>query len=127
MHTRTILASVLAMALILSAAVSADMLIEVQVAPHTLLLGATQGLVTVHTDIPYGLVDEESVELNEVAAVLTFADDCGNLVAKFPEDLIKAPLAEPSAEMVLTGLTVDGEPFAGTNIVNVRIWQGGKN
>jgi hypothetical protein len=95
-------------------------LITIQVSPSTLLLKASQGgRVTVHADIPFSVVVKDSVKSNGVPAVSVFPDDCGNLVGKFNEVLIKKDLAPPSADLTLTGMTKDGDPFIGIDNVQV--------
>ena len=92
----------------------------VAVSPQALLLGFDQGgSVVVHTKIPYGSVDKTSIELNGIASTWTKADDCGNLVAYFDEDEVKAIVAPPSAVMTLTGTLNSGQPFEGSDTVKV--------
>lgn len=94
--------------------------VEIQIAPSTLLLNASQGgSVTVHADIPYSIVDGSSVKLDGIAATATFADDCGDLVAKFKETEVKAGLSLGRVTLTLTGLTTDGTPFRGSDVVRV--------
>lgn len=96
--------------------------VAVQVSPSTLLVNASQGgRVTVHVDIPFSVVLPSSVELNGIPAVSVFADDRGNLVAKFDEVIVKETLTPPSATLVLTGVTKAGEPFCGTDEVQVIV------
>lgn len=107
------------------AVVASSLDVGLQVAPATLQLGVDQGgRVTAHVDIPFARVDTGTVTMNGVAAVACFADDCGDLVAKFPEAAIEANVAPPSAVMTLTGVTKDGIPFAGTTTVRVTVFRG---
>ena len=118
----------LVLAAVAGSSVCADVGVEIQVAPHTLLLGFEQGLLTVHADIAYGLVATNSLTLNGVPASFAFPDSCGNLVAKFPESGIKDAYDEndpPSTdELTLAGLKKSGEAFSGTDTVLVKVWQG---
>lgn len=94
--------------------------VEIQIAPSTLLLNSSQGgSVTVHADIPYSVVDATSVKLDGIAATSTFADDCGDLVAKFKETEVESGLVVGRATLTLTGLTTDGTAFWGTDTVRV--------
>ena len=94
----------------------------VAVSPQMLIIGAVQGSVSVHTDIPYGSVDKtKSVTLNGVDAVYLKADDCGNLVAKYRESEIKAIVSPPFALMTLEGTRKDGTTFSGSDTVRVMI------
>jgi hypothetical protein len=95
---------------------------ETLVSPQTLLLGRDQGgEVTVHVEIPFSLVDPDSLELNGVPASGAFADNCGDLVAKFSEDAVKAIVAAPSAVLTLDGCTLDGLGFTGVDVVTVKV------
>lgn len=94
--------------------------VGVAVSPQTLILGQDQGgSITVHTDIAYSLVAAGTVMLDGVAASATFADNLGHLVAKFPEEAIKALVAPPSATLTLEGVTKLGEEFSGDDTVSV--------
>lgn len=95
--------------------------IGVAVSPQMLLLGSSQGgFVVVHTDgLPYSAVVGSSVTLNGIKAKSVGADICGDLVAHFDEDAIKAIVAPGSAVMILAGLKVDGTAFAGSDTVKV--------
>jgi len=125
MRVLTIVALALTLAAIPPASADDTSGIVVQVSPHTLLLGATQGLITVHADIAFTDVDPEvNPTLNGVEAQSTFADDCGNLVAKFPEDDVKIQLTAGTADLELVGVTTEGVAFSGTDTVNVHDYQG---
>ena len=92
----------------------------IAVSPQTLILNWDQGgHVAVHTDIPYGAVDLESLELSGVPVWWTKADDRGCLVAFFHEAEVKSIVSPPSATLTLTGWWVDGEEFAGSDTVTV--------
>ena len=95
--------------------------------PQNILLNSVQGgLITVHAEIAYDLVEKGSVTLNGVPARSTFSDDCGDLVAKFSEADIKALVSPPSATLTLAGLTTAGDVFSGSDVVMVRVWRSGK-
>jgi len=94
------------------------------VSPQTIVL-AKVGAVTVHTNIPAGLVDYESVTLDGATPLGVWADDCGHLAARFAV----ADLAlEPARAVTLTlrGTLVDpetGEPvgtFEAQDTVRVK-------
>lgn len=97
-----------------------DLEIYVKVSPHVIVLASVGEWITVHTNIPYSRVDGSSVALNGVPAALTKADLKGYLVAKFIQTDIKAIVAPPEALLELSGLTVDGDEFAGSEVVEVR-------
>ena len=72
--------------LVCSGAVLAEdpVVIDIQVSPNVINIQAPVPSVTVHADIKLSLVAvKDGVTLNGVSASSIFADDCGNLVAKF--------------------------------------------
>ena len=93
---------------------------SISISPHTLIIGHDQGGVTVHTNIPYGAVDlSQEITLGGVPAVYVKSDLRGNLVGKFSEAEIEAIVEPPEALLFLEGYLKDGEPFAGSDIVQV--------
>lgn len=102
-----------------------ELSITIQCSPATVVLHAVRSgdWFTVHADIPYRLVEPQSVELVAPKGVLdawaTFADDRGDLVAKFKMSDFKALLEQGTSELTLTGCTVNGLEFAGTSTVRV--------
>lgn len=93
--------------------------IYLKLSPAALVIGGPGEWVTAHTDIAFSSVDGTSVALAGIEAVSVFADDRGQLVAKFRQADIEALVAPPSATLTLTGLTVDGVSFAGTDTIRV--------
>ncbi len=94
----------------------------IAIAPSTLLIGVEQGgAVTVHTNIPFGVVDASSLALNGIAARAVFADNQGDLVAKFSEAAIEAMAAPGTMTLTLTGSYADGEAFEASNTVTVKV------
>lgn len=96
--------------------------IAIDVAPATLNIQSGGTVVTVHTDISYYLVDFSSVYLNGVLIKSWKADDCGYFVAKFSMDEIKTLDGLKIGDyntLQLVGVTVDGEPFVGTDEIKV--------
>lgn len=91
------------------------------VSPQTLLLSSVQsGTVKVHTDIPLGAVDRETLTLNGIDATGSYADSLGNLVACFSEADVKAAVSPSSGvTLTLTGAYVDGGAFSGSDTVRV--------
>ena len=103
-----------------SAALAADVAVAVKVSPNVINLAAPLISVTVHTDILFSLVDDAAiVKLNGIPATSCFADDCGNLVAKFDADVIKENLTVGEVTLTLTGTTISGEAFSGSDTVKV--------
>ena len=93
--------------------------IGIMVSPRTIALDSLGGSVSVHTNVPYGLVDTGSLELNGLTPYLTKPDLRGDLVAKFNLDAVKAIVAPPETTLTLTGVFKDGVPFSGTDTVRV--------
>ncbi|MGI5816742.1 MAG: hypothetical protein ACOX9R_01460 [Armatimonadota bacterium] len=116
----TLLTLCLVMVLALTAYAVAEMAVDIQVAPATIVLKAPCQWVTVHADIAYGTVDPESVEINGLEADRVFADDCGNLVAKVDFTSAIEGMTPPAAQIILTGVTKDGEAFSGSSFVRVK-------
>jgi hypothetical protein len=90
--------------------------ITIDVAPNTLNLQSEGKVVTVHTDIPYWVVDVSSVYINRIAIASWKADNRGNFVAKFSMDEVKSLdglIIDGYNTLQLVGLTTDGEPFWG--------------
>ena len=96
--------------------------IEIQASPHTILLSwKSQGAlrITIHADINYSAVDTYSVDLGGFSALYTFADNRGNLVAKFAYDDVVTLVNEGNTELTLSGKMDDGTEFEGTDVVRV--------
>jgi len=112
-----------------STCIGATESITIQVSPQTILVGADQAdMVTVHAEIPYSLVNETApltLTLNGVAVQFTFADNRGDLVAKFLASDIKKLLGvvPPHVTLILSGVTEDGIPFSGSDEVRVTVWK----
>jgi len=97
-----------------------DRTVSIRVAPGTIALNSKGTWVTVHAGIRYAVVDAGTVELNGISARLCFADDRGNLVAKFTLEAIKEIVEPPTATLTLSGATKDGEAFSGSETVKVK-------
>lgn len=89
------------------------------VSPKTLVLRAPIGGVTVHTNIPWVTVDCSTLDLNGLAPTSSSSDDCGDLVAKFDADAVKAIVAPGEATLTLSGVA-DGVAFAVSDTITVK-------
>ena len=94
-------------------------IINIKIAPATLNLEFKGPWITVHTDIDYDTVDTTTLELDEIPVFLTFADDRGNLVAKFKSADVKAIVVPSEATLTLTGETDVGGSFEGSDTIRV--------
>jgi hypothetical protein len=94
--------------------------VEIQISPSTLNLAYQGAVVTVHTDIPYSVVDGAIVKLSEVPIAWWKSDNQGYFVAKFNSDEVKR-VVDPgtAATLTLTGMTTTGESFSGTGEIAV--------
>ncbi|HUT34391.1 MAG TPA: hypothetical protein VNE39_12975 [Planctomycetota bacterium] len=99
-------------------ALAADAVV-IAVSPSTISLGSKGGVVSVHADIPFSVVDCTTLDLSGLPAQSAFADDRGDLVVKVSLERVKAIIAPPSATLTLTGATKDGVPFTGTDTIRV--------
>lgn len=105
-----------------AAALSAEIPIQIDVAPNVLNIQSQGAIVTVHTDIAYSAVDGASVYLNGVAIQWWKADARGNFVAKFVMDEIKTLdglIIDGYNLLVLNGYTTDGDTFIGEQEIKV--------
>lgn len=92
--------------------------IDIMVSPNTLVLSSFCDAVTVHSNIPYSTVDAATVTINGVA-VNTWADDCGDLVARISvADL--GVLQPGEITLTLSGTSVDGKGFVASETITVK-------
>jgi hypothetical protein len=105
-----------------AAALSAEIPIQINVAPNVLNIQSQGEIVTVHTDIAYSAVVGATVFLNGVAIQWWKADARGNFVAKFVMDEIKTLdglIIGDYNTLMLIGYTTDGDPFIGEQEIKV--------
>ncbi|HOW66562.1 MAG TPA: hypothetical protein P5186_15270 [Candidatus Paceibacterota bacterium] len=101
---------------------SDDLTVNVKCSPAVVFLGAVASgdWLTVHTDLPFSSVNKVlPVLLNEVQADVLKSDNRGNLVAKFKLTDLASVLVPPSATLTLTGTTIAGLSFEGSDTVKV--------
>jgi hypothetical protein len=99
---------------------AAETEVPIQISPHALVFGSAGVWVSVHAEIAYSSVARGTVELEGISARWTFPDSRGELVAKFDVDAVKAIVSPPSATLRLTGATVDGRSFSGSDTILVK-------
>ena len=102
--------------------------ITIDVSPNVLNLQSNGQVVTVHTDIAYGVVQASTVYMNNVAISTWKSDLRGNFVAKFVMNEIKGlPLEiDDYNTLMLVGITTSNESFFGSQVILV-IDNGPKN
>ena len=103
--------------------------IGISVAPNTLNIQSQGTVVTVHTNIAYGSVVGDTVdvdvELNGIEIWWWKADNQGNFVAKFVMSEVKAladngDLTVPGEnKLTLVGYTTEGAEFTGSETITV--------
>jgi len=117
------LAALAALALTTAAANATDDTLPVNItcSPSAIKLAsvASGDWLTVHTDLPFASADRLSIYLDGIPVEYVKSDNRGFLVAKFSLAVFKGILQPPGAELTLTGLTVTGQPFVGTDSVRV--------
>ena len=97
---------------------------EITVSPNVINISSASTVVTVHTDLPYCLVEGASVTLNGLDISWWKSDDRGYFVAKFSSDEVKA-LERSVKPRKLRFCHTDahrnlrGEEFSGTDSVKV--------
>lgn len=92
------------------------------VAPSTLVLCKEQAEVTIHTAIPFNLVDISSLSMEGLTPVAAFADLRGDLVLKFAEAEVKALdiVTPPEVTLTLVGALENGDALSLTDTVQVK-------
>jgi hypothetical protein len=92
-----------------------------KVSPHTIVLGKVD-TVTVHTGIAYDTVQEGTVTLEGAPANDVWADDCGDLAARWAVDDVLDGEYDPftSVELTLKASYEDGGTFEATDTVRVK-------
>ena len=95
--------------------------IQIDVAPNVLNINSGGTVVTVHTDLPYGMVAGASVTLNNVEIDYWKSDNRGYFVAKFVMSEIKNLPLDIGGYNTLTleGVDIDGVPFLGSQDILV--------
>jgi hypothetical protein len=96
----------------------------ITVSPNNLAISSTGTKVTIHTNIPAGSVNVSTLELSvdgngSLAPIATFADDRGNLVAKFDMWEVKSYVSVPRAEFTMTGVYFVGGSFSASDVIKV--------
>ena len=113
------IASVLATVVLAAAAQGADLIVPIVISPSAINLQAAGTWVTVHAEIDYSDVEAATVTLNGIPVKATFADNRGDLVAKFLVGDVRGIVTPGTAELTLSGTTRDGGTFSGTDSVKV--------
>lgn len=86
--------------------------LAIRVAPQTLVLSSSGGQLTVHTNVPYSMVEHDDVALTVAGMPVTchiFADSLGNLVAQCSKEAAKEAIGsfDGKRTAVTVGLSVE--------------------
>lgn len=121
MSSATALGLVLFLAL--SATPASAEVANITVEPHSLAMGSMGGSVSVHTDIDYSEGPWGPVTLNDLPALYTKSDLCGNLVAKFDTEAVKGMVEEASGGLLVLSFSATGEDvtYTGTDTMNITV------
>ncbi len=92
---------------------------SITVSPSTLVLKAPVKSISVHSNLPYSLVNPDSVTLEGVAASSVAADDLGDMVAKFDVDAI-AEVVEVGEQTLTLTCIFDGEEISIEDSIRVK-------
>ena len=93
---------------------------SITISPSTLALDSQSVCVSVHSNIPYGIVNTVSLTLNGIPAKFTKADACGDLVVKFESADVKDIVEPGQVTLTLAGLLKDSTPFQVSDTITVR-------
>jgi hypothetical protein len=97
--------------------------LEIQLAPRTLVLSSGGDQLTIHTDFPYVAVDGVTLDIgdNSGVSVVTWDDDCGNLVVRCSKDAVRTAVGDFEGKFTTVNvtLTVNGSATA-SGILRVR-------
>lgn len=93
---------------------------SITISPSTLALDSQSVCVSVHSNIPYGIVNTVSLTLNGIPAKFTKADACGDLVVKFESADVKDIVEPGQVTLTLAGLLKDGTEFQVSDTIAVR-------
>jgi len=94
--------------------------IIISISPQTLVLSGPVGCVSVHTNLPIGLVENETVALDGVAPYLVTADALVDLVAKFDAEVVKSLVSPGEVTLTLSGVLADGTVFSASDTIMVK-------
>ena len=92
---------------------------NIKVSPNTLKLASKVDVLTVHSDIPFTLVDTDTIVLNGMTPILVKADDLGALVTKFDISELKGTLDKGTLSLTLSAV-VEGELVQASDTIAVK-------
>lgn len=93
---------------------------NITITPKVLVISSENTVVSVHSNIPYSIVNTVTLELDGIPAKFTKADACGDLVVKFNSDDVKDIVVPGNVTLTLTGELDDGTPFEAADTIIVK-------
>ncbi|MBL7214925.1 MAG: hypothetical protein ISS71_04530 [Phycisphaerae bacterium] len=90
----------------------------IMISPNTVVLSSPCEVISVHSNIPYDIVDALTITLNSIDPISTGADDCGDLVVKVLIDDLD--LEAGQVTLTLSGLLNDGTEIAVDETITVK-------
>ncbi len=98
--------------------------VMIKVSPNNLAISSMGTKVTIHSNIPAGSVNVSTLELTvdgegPLKPSATFADDRGNLVAKFNMNDVKSLVSVGRVAFTMTGDYFAGGDFTATDVIRV--------
>jgi hypothetical protein len=94
---------------------------SIMISPKTIVLSSPCDTITVHSNIPFGAVVDGSVVINDVYECATFADDCGDLVARIGVEALDGILVPGEViTLTLSGELIKEGSFAVDETITVK-------
>ena len=96
--------------------------LEIQLAPRTLVLSSGGDQLTIHTDFPYSAAGEVTLNIGDVldVDVVTFSDDCGNLVVRCSKDDVEEAVGDFDSRFTTVTVTLTVNSETASDILRVR-------
>ena len=98
--------------------------IQIVIHPSVINMNADLNWVVVYAFIPFSVVEEDTVLLNDIPAANIKESDRGYLVAKFRAEKVKASVSPGIVTLTLSGETTSGD-FWGEDTILVKNIGGG--
>ena len=82
--------------------------LEIQLGPRTLVLSSGGDQLTIHTDFAYKSVEGVTLDIGDTSDVyvVTWEDDCGNLVVRCSKDAVKVAVGDFDGRFTTVDVTL---------------------
>lgn len=99
--------------------------LEIQLGPRTLVLSSGGDQLTIHTDFSYRAVRTVTLDIGDTTEVfiVTWADDCGNLVARCSKTAVREAVGVFSGKFTTVDVTLtvnESDEDSDTEVLRVR-------